>query len=271
MKHHIGFTTMTFKPSLLAGEISIPQLFEWGAGKGFDWVEVRDFELTFSEPELLAIRADAKRQGLRVHYAWDATSVYEVKDRERFFKGIRNAALFGEGTCSRVMIAPELIHAEQGKIGYSAEEIPVLTARIREYGQYAVKYGVILAFENSKEPIAGFEDLLEAVPAMRMTFDTANTFNQETIGVPLSWAQLKNFVLRRAGQIPYVHLKSFKNGQTQSGLIADGEVPFAELLPLLSEDAWLCVELPADDSFSSGMERVGSGLKLVSRLVDRCG
>ncbi len=267
-KNRIGFTTMTFKPALLAGEVTLPQLFEWGAGQGFGWVEVRDFELSFSESELKAIKVDAARYGLRVHYAWDSTSVYEQGDRERFFKGIQNAAFFGEGTCSRVTIAPELIHAEQGKIGYSAEEFQVLSERISEYSRYAAERGIVLAFENSLEPLNGFEALLSAVPEMRMTFDTANTFNEVNTGKPLSWIQLRDFTRRCAHQIPYVHLKSFKNGETCADLIPDGEVPLAELIPLLNRDAWLCVELPADESLASCRQRVETGLALVLRLTN---
>ncbi len=263
MHQKIGFTTMTFKSALLAGEITLPELFEWGAQKGFDWVEVRDFELSFTETELLAIKIDAKRCGLRVHYAWDTTSVYKVEDRERFLQGIRNAAFFGEGTCSRVVIAPELMNPAQGKVGYSAAEFQVLVEYIREYIQYAEARGVILVFENSVEPIDGFEALLSAVPQMRMTFDTANTFNEANTGEPLTWPQLKAFTVRRKEQIPYVHLKSFKDGATQPELLSDGEVPLEELLLLLDTTAWLCVELPADDQLSSCLERVENGLRRV--------
>ncbi|MEI8205759.1 MAG: TIM barrel protein [Kiritimatiellales bacterium] len=242
------------------------ELFKWGVKQGFNWVEVRDFELNFSETELLTIKTAAKRCGLRVHYAWDTTSVYKIEDRERILKGICNAALFGSGTCSRIVIAPELMNPAAGKSGYSVAEFQVLTKNIREYVQYANERGVTLVFENSLEPIDTFEALLENLPDMRMTFDTANTFNEANTGATLSWPQLKAFTARRKEQIPYVHLKSFKDGVTQSELLPDGKVPLKELMSLLDPTAWLCVGLPSNDQLSSGLERVANGLRLVKSL-----
>lgn len=266
MTKNIGFTTMSFKPALLSGKVTLSDLFAWGATQGFGWVELRDFELNFSQSRLLAIKADAESHGLRVHYAWDSTSVYEVEDRVRFFQGIDNAALFGEGTCSRVVVAPELMCADRGKIGYSTKEFQVLTRRIHEYNLYAVARGVILVFENSLEPIGGFDALLAAVPGMRMALDTANTFNEVNTGMPLTWTQLKTFAFRRNGQIPYVHLKSSINGETCPDLLADGDVPLFGLCRLLNEGTWLCVELPADESLSSCFERVKNGFTLIHNL-----
>ena len=256
---------MSFKPALLSGEITLPELFRWGAKKGFDWVEVRDFELNFSEADLRSIKTDAEGCGLRVHYAWDSTSVCNVEDCERFFRGIRNAAFFGEVTCSRVVIAPEKMDAANGKVGYSAGEFQTLEKQIRSYIAYAETLGVTLVFENSLEPLDGFEAFLEAVPAMQMTLDTANTFNDANTGEQLEWSRFRDFVLRRKDQIPYVHLKSSLNGQTCPDLLENGDVPLVELLPTLNSSAWLCVELPADDSLESCFRRLEEGAELVHR------
>jgi len=272
MRHRIGFTTITFKPALLEGRISLPDLFDWGREQGFDWVELRDFTLSFSEAELLQARQAAEACGLRVHYAWDAVSVHAAADRDRFLKGLRNAALFGPGTCSRVGIAAECIDAAGGRKGYSAAEFEVLTRHIREYTAYAEERGVVAAFENGMEPLRterayGLEDLLEAVPAMRMTLDIANTFNAENTGEPLDGPQFLAFVDRYKERFPYVHLKSWKDGRLHDGLLAEGEVRLADLFPRLMPEAWLCVELPMSDSPESGFVRVAAGLETVRRLL----
>ncbi len=254
---------MTFRPALLAGEITLPELFEWGAEKGFNWVEVRDFKLSFSETELLAIKTDAGRCGLRVHYAWDTTSAYKAEDRERFLQGIRNAAFFGDGTCSRIVIAPELINAGEGKIGYSRAEFQSLEKHLCEYCRYAADRGVTLTFENSLETLSGFEAFLDAEPEMRMTLDTANTFNSENTGAELTWPAFREFIIRRKGQIPYVHLKSSRDGVTVPDLLENGDVPLAELIGLIQQDAWLCVELPMHENLSFCMSRVSAGRSLL--------
>jgi sugar phosphate isomerase/epimerase len=270
MNRKFGFTTMTFKPVLLAGGVSLQGLFEWGAERGFDWVEVRDFDLSFSEADLLKVKSDAERCGLRVHYAWDGTSIYPAEDLERIFGGIRNASLFGEGTCSRIVIAPELICAAEGKMNYSAQESDQIITHLGEIVRYASRHGVILVFENSLETVGGFEFLLDAVPEMRMTLDTANTFNADNTGESLEWPRFKEFICRRKEQIPYVHLKSSVAGETVPDLLEGGDVPLAGLLSLLDANGWLCVELPADDRLSSCLARLESGLKLMRHLCTSC-
>lgn len=260
----IGFTTMTFKPALLAGEIRHSELFAWAAEQGFGWVEVRDFELDFSQEQLQTIMDAATACGLRPHYAWDTTSLFPEEDQARIRRGIDNAALFGEGTCSRIVIAPELM---ANQTGYTAEEFQALEKHIREAVTYAMERGVTLVFENSQETLDGFEAFLEAVPEMRMTLDTANTFNDENTGEALVWPAFREFIIRRKGQIPYVHLKSSREGKTVPDLLENGDVPLAELFPLLQASAWLCVELPTEGTLASTFKRVQTGKKLVSQFL----
>lgn len=266
-ENRLGFTTMTFKPALLAGEVSLSQLFEWGMKSGFGWVEVRDFNLHFTQDQLRQIKKDADRWNLRVHYAWDSTSVYNPEDCARFEQGICNAAFFGEGTCSRIVIAPELMAPDDGKVDYSAEESKVLISRLREIARFAADVGVIPVFENSGETVPGYDALLEAVPEMRMTLDTANSFNETNTGAPLRWPEFRDFIVRRCGQIPYVHLKSSLNGKTCFDLLETGDMPLGELFLILNEEAWFCVELPSNESLESCFRRLEAGAELVRRFI----
>jgi hypothetical protein len=85
----------------------------------------------------------------------------------------------------------------------------------------------------------------------------------------LNWAELRGFIIRRKAQIPYVHLKSSLNGETQLDLLAQGDVPLAEFFPLVAENAWLCVELPMSEVLSSCMRRVADGLAMVKSMTWR--
>lgn len=266
MNGEIGFTTMTFKPALQAGTLDLPELFQWGADRGFSWVEVRDFDSDFSEDQVRQIRMLAEDCGLRPHYAWDSTSLFAGTDQERIRKGIERAALFGAGTCSRIVIAPERIGAETGTVDYSAADLAIISGHIRDTIAYAVGRGVIPVFENSVETLRGFDALLEDIPEMRMTLDSANSFVAENTGEPLTWPMFRDFIIRRRDRIPYVHLKSSRSGTVVPELLENGDVPLAELLSLLNETAWLCVELPAEGTPACCFQRLEDGFERVRRL-----
>jgi len=263
----IGFTTQTFKKVLLTGKITLDEVLEWGAQQSVEWIELRDFNLDYTQDELLEAKAAAERLNLRLHYAWDTTCFHNSADRDRIRKGIENATLFGEGTYSRVVVAPSLIDAANGKPGYSGEEFDVIVRNIREHIDAAEKSGVNLAFENSLETLPAFEALLEAIPEMRMTFDIANIFNRAGTGGETTWPHLREFTLRRKHQAPYIHLKSCKNGVVQKELLSHSDVPLPELLPCLHEEAWLCVEVPPTGDPDCCKKRVKDGLELVLSLT----
>ncbi len=254
---------MTFKQVLLAGEITLDELMSWGSTQGFGWIELRDFDLDFTVECLREAKAAADRAGLRVHYAWDGACAGDL-DPARFFRGIRNAALFGPGTCARVVLAPEAVERANG--AYPKRELDRLGSRLEEYMGAAADHGITLVFENSAETIAGFEALLDRVPGLNVALDTANCFAAAAAaGAPLSWSELKGFVRRRSGQIPYVHLKSSIAGTVQPELLDHGDFPLGELLPLLPENVWRCVELPADGDLQSCVARVARGLGALRR------
>lgn len=254
---------MTFKPVLLAGGIAWDRLLHWGAAEGFAWVELRDFALDLAVVQLREAKATADRLGLRIHYAWDGADVADA-DPARFLRGIRHAALFGAGTCARVVVAPAAVERATGR--YAERDLDRLAIRLEEYLRVAAEHGITLAFENSAETLAGFEALLARVPGLDAALDTANCFAAAAAtGTPLSWNELKGFVQRRRGRIPYVHLKSSVAGVVQPDLLAHGDFPLGELLPLLAENAWLCVELPADGDLASCQARIRRGLDTLRR------
>ncbi len=262
----IGFTTQTFKEVLLTEKTTLNEVLEWGAQQSVDWIELRDFSLDYTTDELLKAKATAERLNLRLHYAWDTTCFHSPNDHHRIRKGIENAALFGNGTCSRVVIAPDLIDAANGKSGYSNEEFEVIVCNIREHIDTAKENGVHLVFENSLETINEFDALLEAIPDMLATFDIANFFNHKETGAEETWADLKTFSIRRKHQLPYVHLKSCKNRVLQQELLRDGDVPLDELFNHLHENAVLCVELPLSYDLDCCNRRVKNGLDLTRSL-----
>jgi sugar phosphate isomerase/epimerase len=268
----LGFTTMTFKQPLQRGAVSLEALFARGRELGFGWVELRDFDLAYSESELLAARALARRLGLRVHYAWDGPA---LADHAAYNRALHRAALFGPGVCSRVVVAPELIRPAAGKAAYDEGELISIVALLHPRVAAAARLGITLVFENSLEPLfstptrLGFDCLLAALPEMRMTLDTGNPCNAATMVQPVPGDEVLAFARRWSGRIPYLHHKSTCAGVLQSELRADGDVPLPELLAGLSPETWHCVELPGDESTESGWRRLAAGLECLRAFLPR--
>ena len=108
----LGLATNTYKQVLSSGELSVRELIAWAAGRGFSWVELRDPDVEMTPEELEAIHKLADDLGVRIHYAWDNTDT--LSPDERFLKGMDNAAVFGPGTCCRVLIAPGAVSGHKG-------------------------------------------------------------------------------------------------------------------------------------------------------------
>ena len=262
----LGLATNTYKKVLESGELTLRELITWAAGRGFSWVEIRDADVKMSEQELLDMKELADKLQVRLHYAWDNEDL--LCKPESFLKGIENAALFGDGTCSRVLLAPNTV---KGKKGYTREEMEALVPIINFYVKKAGEKNIYLCFENAMEPLRGdgetyfgMEDLLERCPEMCVTFDAANACSSTTCVNPTE-AELIQDYQKYAERNFYFHLKLTKNHEVLDTLEADGDFDLHKLFEAFEKNPnmLVCLEIPQQLSLVKMQKAVEDSLKFL--------
>lgn len=276
MKSKIGFTSKTFASVVADGSHTLEDVVRWGAENGFGWIELRDSEADLPLGSCEQLAAAAVRSGMVLNYAWDGTNVLDPADKGLFERGIARAKVFGRGVLSRITIAGALIKGRTGSAGYTLDELEKLSAILPAYIRAGNDAGVGLVFENSHEPLhgdgrsfCGVQELLNRVPAMRLTFDPANALKESSVRARFSWGDMVDFYERNRGRIPYAHLKSIRDGEYLDELQVCEESQ-EECLRLIMEGCSnVCLELPQQDDWSRCAHVLTEARVLLERLGRR--
>lgn len=255
---NLGLTTQTFTNVLTSRQCCEEEILDFAAEIDLNWVELRDKGLHYSADRLHALKQYAESKNIRIHYAWDAGSILDDGALEEYTCGIRNAALFGDGTISRVTLDTTWIMKSEG-IGYSRCIFEKMTDRIQAVQELADKMGTVLAFENAFEPVScqdgfSFPEFFEVIPNMKMTFDSANFLNREQQKQLPKPEQVKEFYCRWKDRIPYLHLKSTVRNTMSPVLEENADFSFQEFLG--DHTKWFCIELPAQPLVRQCMENL---------------
>lgn len=249
----LGITTQTFINCIFKKEIDEIDVINFAKNSGFNWVEIRNKNFHIAQMMLKRIKSAAEERNIKVHYAWDGGSLFDDNYDELFKKHIKIASMFGKNVISRVTIDTSKINSQPNKIGYTQCEFDIIVKRMNHVIEIASLNHVSLAFENAFEPLCGkpgeyygFTELLKHCRAMKMTLDTANFLNSAQQKELPSQNDVKELFSRFCTQIPYIHIKSTKNNLLENVITANGDFNW---LPILQEDKWYCIELPAQDNF----------------------
>lgn len=268
--NQIGFTTQTFIKHINDKSISVEELIEWASNQDFKWVELRDPQVKLTKKYLKKIKSFAEQLGININYAWDGTNILNPEDEPLIIKGIGNAAVFGKGSMSRILIAPSNIMGESNKLGYSSDELLKITKTIAGYNKVAAEYGVALVYENSCEPLFGDEvsyfgmaDILKESPDMKITFDSANCMNKDNTRLISNENEVISFCRRFCSQIPYMHVKSTENSILKSNLLLKADLNILNILKILNDNALVCVELPSESDLELCKSKIIEGKNLL--------
>lgn len=263
----LGLATNSFLPALSQKQITLEGLFRWAAQKGFSWIELRDPDVSMDSEKLSSLKALADSLSLRVHYAWNNPDL--TREDRSFERGIRNAAVFGRGTCCRVVLAPGAI---KGKKRYDPQDLAEICGRACEYGDLARRDGVTLCFENSMEPLEEMEKILLQCPNVRTALDAANFTSRDTAVRP-EQEELLGYIRRRTAQIPYYHMKMTRQHEVLPSIEADGDFDVFAVIDALSanRDVLVCLELPPADHLSEIQLHVERSIETIKEMEARNG
>lgn len=270
----LGLASNTYKQVLQSGEMTLKELIAWAAGRGFSWVEVRDAEVEMTEEELDDVKRLADTLEIRLHYSWDNKDVLE--EDEKFYKGMKHAALFGPGTCCRVLIAPNTV---KGQKGYTEEEMGRILPVLKAYVKKSEEMGISLCFENAMEPIFGdgkeyfgMNELMEKCPGMCVTFDAANATNNTTCVNP-SEEELLAYYEKFRDRIFYFHLKVTRDHVLLDTVETEGDFRIKELLRAFSsnKDMKICLEIPQQPDLKRMTEAVERSLNVLEEIAKEAG
>lgn len=262
----LGLATNTYKQVLRSGELTLRELLAWAAGRGFSWLEIRDTNVEMSEQELLELKELADKLHVKLHYAWDNKDL--LCKSEAFLKGIRNATLFGNGTCCRVLLAPDTV---KGKKGYSRAEMEIMIPIINSYVEVASEQNIYLCFENAMEPLwgdgetyFGMEDLMKRCPGMCVTFDAANAVSKTTCVNP-SEEELLQYYHDFEERNFYFHLKLTKNHEVLDTLEPEGDFDLRKLFTAFEKnpDMLICLEIPQQATLTEMEKAVEKSLEVL--------
>jgi Sugar phosphate isomerases/epimerases len=271
----LGFTTQTFMKLIETNAMSTGEALKWAAACGFSWVEVRDPFIGFSKKYISDLIGLGDSLGLKLHYAWDTCNLLDAGNADILEKGLNNAAVFGEGTFSRVTIAYQNIIDIPWKLGYTKEEFDKLRIAIKKCIHMADAKGIKIVFENGGEPLYGDQagyygigELLDEIPDMKLAFDPANLLNkQETRAVP-RWDEVIEFSCKFKDQIPYMHVKATKDNILLDNLILDGDIDYHGLMGCVRDGTMICLELPSISDKELCMKNVLDAMHLLSKMPE---
>jgi sugar phosphate isomerase/epimerase len=261
----LGLTLQTFLDALAAEHADERDIISFASGQGLDFVEIRNKNRCLDEARLNRIKAVADSLKITIQYAWDGGSLLDDDYTETYKYHLNNAEMFGAGTICRVIIDPQLIRSRETPSDYTEDEMDIIHKRLSDVMRLAEEKGVVLAYENSFESVSGFTGLLEKNPGMFMTLDTANFLNlkqQKQISNPAAVMQLYK---KYQSAIPYVHIKSTKDGVLKDTFIADGDFDWRTFFRLY--DGWTCLELPASDQTADCKKRICDSLKALRDIL----
>lgn len=268
-KPGLGFTTNMFANT----GMKIEDVIRWAEENGFSWAEVRDPNVKMSDSELINIKKLAVELNMELHYAWDSLDLLNFNEEE-FYKGVSNAKIFGKGTYSRVVIAPNQIKNVAGKKGYTKEEYLKIIDVMNKCITYSEREGIELCFENAFEPVNGdkssfygMSELLDGCKPMKSTFDAGNFMNKNQTRVNPSQEELIQYIRKYHKQLPYIHIKLTRNNEIIPTL--EGNVDF-DIKQIFDEftvnpKANICLELPGQNDENVIKDNI---LKSINYLIE---
>jgi sugar phosphate isomerase/epimerase len=260
----LGITMQTFIRTLEAGTADELDIIAFAAGLGLDFVEIRNKNMYLDRARLEQIKEHADNLNIAIQYAWDGGSLLDDDYIEVYSHHLDNADIFGPGTISRVIIDPQLIRNRETPMDYTTDEMDIIHEHLAYVNRMANEKGIVLAYENSFESVWGFTDILEKNPGMVMTFDPANFLNceqQKKISDPDNVMQ---FYRKYQKAIPYVHIKSTKDGALKDTVVSDGDFDWKAFFKLF--DGWACLELPASEKAADCRQRISDSLLVLRDL-----
>lgn len=260
----IGFTTSTFKKALARGEKGYEDILRWASIEYFDFLELRDSGGELSEQAIHRFSFNALGTGMHPLLAWDCPDPLTREGEMTWKREIEAAAMLPEPRVCRVTIAPQRV----GSAGWYDEDLAARVAeKIADIVRLADRDNVVLALENSFESIEGFANMLERIPASKVCLDPTNFLTNA--GEPLEdfEAPMRAFVRRFEDRIAYVHLKSSTGCSLDRHLRARGDFDLCVFLESFGTEPWLCIEVPAVETFELACESVSRARETLQEVM----
>lgn len=251
----LGFTSNIFSQPLKSGQIKLADLLFLGKEVGLRAMEIRDDEVSLGLREVGDLKDQADGLGIQLTYAIK-NDLFTAGDEEKFEAALDRAALLGERTVMRMLLAQSAL---KEKKGYTRKELKQLIEISCHYAGLAKAKGVIMAPEHAREPLmgdgtiyfglgeylAGTCLLCEDSPFIKFTFDPANTATTTLCTSPSCGEEVLGFLETFKARIGLVHYKTTQNGAVQP-TIGPAEVNDNRLFSQLSQayGGIFCLEIP---------------------------
>jgi sugar phosphate isomerase/epimerase len=253
----LGFTTNTFSNPLKTGELKLEDLVKGAAENGFQAVEIRDNAANLDEDRVIGLGELGRDHGVELTYAIRNDLLAE-NDRELYDRGVKRAGLIGGGRLIRILAAQGVLK-EEGRKGYTGQELGVLAKRLEEYGRLAASYGVLVAVEHAREPLWGdgktYYGIGELIGRVKednvgLTFDPANATTTKLCLAPAQAEEVYRFMEEYGERIFLVHFKTTLHGEVQPTLV-DGDLDVVRIVEGLNGLGYrgvFCIEVPGEES-----------------------
>jgi len=270
----LGFTSNIFAQPLKSGQVKLAELLSLGKELGLRAMEIRDDEVSLSIQEVKDLKEASEGLGIQLTYAIKNDLLTEG-DEEKFRAALERAALLGEGTAMRMLLAQSAL---KGKKGYSREELKRLIEISCGYACLAKEKKVLMAPEHAREPLmgdgvsylglgeylAGTCLLCEDSAYIKFTFDPANATNTSLCTSPSCGEEVLGFLETFKARIGLVHYKTTQAGAVQP-VIGAADVDHRRLFSQLGKAfaGIFCLEIPGKADLESTKADLVSSLKFM--------
>ncbi len=234
----LGFSTQNFLASMPLGTDNLIEIIDYAATEGYSFIELRDPSAELSTEDCRLIAAHAAVRNIEV--------IYEIhKDlinpdfMEVFKRAVANTAQFGEPGILRSRLSWSKFASDDGKTGWTKEELDFMTALADSCANLAKTQDVKFIFENTIEPWFGndggygLEDFFEATSVVGLQFDAANPFLPSYRGIAEP-DRIASCLDTNATRWFTTHLKCGKDGVFQP-VLADNPLSYVKIFELMSK------------------------------------
>lgn len=260
MNFSIGLTTNSFFPSLQSEEIDYNEILQWAVEAGFTWIEIRDPKACFNLDMVRNLGILADELGIEANLAWDNTDLGSDFDLNVWKGQLEKASVFKGQRFSRVTLSPSLVDTTNS--GYNHVDFQQIVTNVETVLKLAKEKGVRIVLENSLESLTaagdyiGIDEFMIKAGNSDLCLDFSNLLITENVSLRPSVSQIYSFVDLYKNRIPYVHFKSTINNQLLDYFKSEADLSVPELLRLLKNGTYLCVELPPQRNPDQLKERI---------------
>jgi sugar phosphate isomerase/epimerase len=252
----LGFTTTNFLKPLPVSLDNKKKLLDLASELGCSWVEIRDPSGALSPEECKQLMAYAKSKNLELGYALQV-GLLDPAYWEIFSRGLANAPVFEGPRTIRTLAAGPEFDRDPKKTTWTLSEL-FKAVRIADRAANAARAaGLKYVVENSAhalkgDGVTGF-GLTEFVANVNSNqffqFDVANFFAISRV-VPKP-EEVKAFMEKYAGRVPYIHIKSSSPEHKVLPVMAANELDFDTVFALMNKNKirYAAVELTQPETY----------------------